>query len=121
MSVCPLPGVAVSHNVPPQPESVSDIYAVIRKPTVTQVIPVAAPAPELPPITVSGMGLHICEEDKMASFVIDGGGRQGRPDVRIEGELVMLVVMMTAAAGDSRPPMHVTADGELSDSCHMRG
>lgn len=52
------------------------------------VVPVPQPTVPQPtvPLTVSGAGLHICEEDKMAMFVINTGNQQGQPDVRIEGK-----------------------------------
>lgn len=69
----------------PSTSQTTDIYAVpVRKSAVT-ITPDAGP--DLSAITVSGVGLHICEEDKIAGFVIDGGGQTGQPDVRIEGGL----------------------------------
>ena len=47
-------------------------------------LPVVVPV--LVPVTVEGSGLHICEEDKMAAFIINTAGQQGQPDVRIEGK-----------------------------------
>ena len=42
--------------------------------------------PVVVPVTVEGSGLHICEEDKMAAFIINTAGQQGQPEVRIEGK-----------------------------------
>lgn len=50
--------------------------------------PVVSRVPVVVPVTVEGSGLHICEEDKMAAFVINSAGQQGQPEVRIEGMCV---------------------------------
>lgn len=42
-------------------------------------------------ITVSGEGLYRGEEDKPAHFYIDTHGMEGTPEVRVEGQYLLVI------------------------------
>ena len=81
----PVPGPPAAEPAPPPTAT-----HLVPTPSVSPAYPIPASAvPDYSSITVSGPGLNIVEEDKTTSFYISHKGHQGRPTVRIEGNLLL--------------------------------